>query len=71
MSDEPRDLERVVQLHHAGRIFTFRVDHDPPLAFWRIESDGRSYISPLRVTGDETEAFFRSLADTAIERHEL
>lgn len=68
MSEE---LERVVRLHHAGRVFTFRVDDDPPLAFWRIESDGRRYLTPLRVTGEETEAFFRALADTAVERHEL
>lgn len=64
-------IERVVRLRHAGRVFTFRVDHDPPLAFWRIEADGRRYLTPMRVSGDETEAFFRALADTAMERHEL
>jgi hypothetical protein len=40
--------EPVVRLTHNGRLFTFRVDPDPPLAFWRVESEGRTYTSPLR-----------------------
>jgi hypothetical protein len=62
-----RVLERVVELiHRDGRRFTFRVDHQPPLAFWRIECDGRSYVSPMRAKGDETPDFFRSLITLAI-----
>jgi hypothetical protein len=33
--------ERIVQLDYIGRRFTFRVDRDPPLSFWRVESEGR------------------------------
>ena len=57
-------MQRVVRFTH-DRVYTFRIDPDPPLAFWRVESEGRVYKSPLRVIGDETPAFFRSLASAA------
>jgi hypothetical protein len=59
------ELERVVQLTHNGQRFNFRVDHDPPLAFWTVESAGRLYRSPLRVMGNEQPALFRGLAEGA------
>jgi hypothetical protein len=58
-------VDRIVQLSHAARLHTFRIDPDPPLAFWRVESEGRVYRSPLRVLGDEQPAFFRELAQVA------
>lgn len=58
-------MKRVVHLDHHGQRFTFRVDHDPPLAFWTVESAGRIYRSPLSVSGDELPDFFRALADAA------
>ncbi len=60
------DSERPVELIHKGRRFLFQVDGDPPLGFWRVECDGREYVSPISVTGDETPEFFRSLASLAI-----
>jgi hypothetical protein len=60
-----RKLERVVELTHEGRKFTFRVDRDSSLVFWRVESEGRIYRSPMLVQSDETPALFRSLADVA------
>lgn len=71
------DLERVVQITHAGRVCTFRVQRGASFArlkdggralhpfFWRIEVDGRTYRSPIRVTGDETPDFFRGMAEGA------
>jgi hypothetical protein len=60
------DLEPVVQLDHEGRRFTFRVDHDPPLSFWRVDVDEMVYPSFLRVSGVESPAFFRNLANAVI-----
>lgn len=65
------ELERVVQVDVDGRRFTFRVDHDPPLAFWRIEVDGIVRPLPLRVTGDETPDFFRTLVRTLLADGQL
>jgi hypothetical protein len=65
------ELEQIVQLEHEGRRFTFRIDRDSPLSFWRIECDGRVYPAPLRVRGDEPPEFFRKLVRTAIEQGEL
>jgi hypothetical protein len=44
-------VERVVQLTHKGRSFTFRADNEPPfpLAFWRAESEDRVYRSACRI----------------------
>jgi hypothetical protein len=60
------DLERIVELEYDGRRFTFRTDYRPPLVFWRVECDGKSYPSPFRVLGGEAPDFFRSLAHLAI-----
>lgn len=60
------NLEPVVQPTHKGQQFTFRVDPMPPLAFWRVESEGRIYRSSMRVVGDEQPAFFGELADAAL-----
>jgi hypothetical protein len=59
-------MKHIVRLIESGRVYTFRVDRDPPLSFWRVEMDGREpFLSPLRVTGNEQPAFFRALARTA------
>jgi hypothetical protein len=60
------ELEPVVVLDHKGRRFTFRIDRDPPLAFWRVESEGRIYRAPARVLGDEQRGFFAAVADVAL-----
>jgi hypothetical protein len=59
-------VERVVHLAHKGQRFTFRIDPRPPLKFWRVESAGRIYVSPLSVTGHELPPFFQGLADVAL-----
>jgi hypothetical protein len=59
-------IERIVQLKHQGQRFTFTADCEPPLRFWRIESAGRIYRSPMEVSGEETPDFFRALADAAL-----
>jgi hypothetical protein len=62
-------MDRVVRLTYLERVYTFRVDPEPPLAFWRVEVQGMpSYRSPIRVTGHETPAFFRGMALATI-RH--
>ena len=59
-------MERIVQLIEAECVYTFRVDHDLPLSFWRVEIPGRMpYLAPLHVTGDEQPGFFRALARVA------
>lgn len=58
-------MDRIVRLTHQGRVYTFRVDPDPPLAFWRVEAAGRAIPSPVRVLGDEEPGFFRTLAEWA------
>ena len=60
-------IERIIEVDHDGRRFTFRVDEEPPFAFvfWRVESEGRIYKSAIRVTGTEESEFFRALADVA------
>ena len=63
-----RKIGRAVQLDLDGRQFTFRVDDDPPLSFWRIESEGKVFRSPMTVSGNEEPEFFRALARTAIEQ---
>jgi len=60
------DPERIVLLTHQGRTFVFRVDYEPPGAFWNVESEGRAYRSPLLVSGKEEPGFFRSLAHVAV-----
>jgi hypothetical protein len=61
------DLERVVQLTHRGRRFTFRVERDPPLAFWSLECEKGINSSPLRILGDGEPSFFVALADLALK----
>jgi hypothetical protein len=61
------NIERVVELDHAGRRFTFRVNRRRPLGFWHVETETGTYLSSLPFTGDEDTAFFRALADTVIE----
>jgi hypothetical protein len=59
-------MERIVQIVDDGRLYTFRIDHDPPLAFWRIEVAGRPpYKSPIRASGDEPTEFFVKMAKLA------
>lgn len=53
-------------LAYKGQRFRFTVDQDPPLRFWRIESSSHKWLSPMRVRGGETPAFFRRLADEAL-----
>jgi hypothetical protein len=61
------DVETVVQLTHRGRRFTFRVEHDPPLASWNVECQGRVFASRLRVRGADEPQFFVALAEAAIK----
>ena len=61
-----RKLERGVRLTHNGLEFTFRVDPEGPNGFWRVESAGRIYRSPLEVSGREEAGFFRALGDAAL-----
>lgn len=65
------EMETVVQLEHEGRRYTFRVDHDPPLAFWRVECEGRVYLTPMRVMGGEEPEFFRGIVEAAMKHGEL
>lgn len=62
-----RHIERVVELDHAGRRFTFSVNRQRPLGYWHVETETGTYLSPLPFTGNEDAAFFRALADTVIE----
>jgi hypothetical protein len=60
---EAGEMKRVVELVHDGRIYFFHVDDDPPLAFWRVETEGRKpWRSPMRVMGNESPEFFHGLA---------
>jgi hypothetical protein len=56
-----KKLERVVQLSHRGYDFAFRVDDDTPMSFWRVESEGCVYRSPMQVEGMEEPGFFAPL----------
>ena len=70
MTQFRRKLERVVQLTYRGMDFTFRIDHDPPVSFWRVEWSGCVYRSPLHVGGNEEVGFFHALADAALTEWE-
>lgn len=61
------EIARVVQLVHCDRTFTFTIDEEPPLKFWRVTVDGADFRIPLRATGDEEPGFFRSAANFALE----
>ena len=61
------NIERVVELDHAGRRFTFSVNRHPPLECWHVETETGTYVSPLPFIGNEDAAFFRALADTVIK----
>lgn len=65
-------LNPVIQLTHNGQLFTFRWDPEGPfsLAFWLVESEGRVYRSPTRVTGREQADLFRALANDALNEWE-
>ena len=64
-------LEHVVQIIEQGRCFTFRQDERPPLSFWRVESEGRVFLSPFRVTGGEQPAFFLEAVRCAVKFYGL
>ena len=64
-------VERALPLDLDGRQCVFRVDDDPPLSFWRIESEGRVFRSPIAVSGNEVLGFFRALARMAVENRYL
>ena len=56
-------MKRVVELVQDGRTYRFYVDEDPPLAYWRVEGDGRpAWARSLCVLGNEQPDFFRDLA---------
>jgi hypothetical protein len=57
----------VVKLDHKGHRFPFTGDRRDAFTFWRVESEGRVYPSPMEVSGEETPDFFRALADAALE----
>jgi len=65
------ELERVVQVIHEGRIFTFRTDADSPLAFWCVELDGQVHPLAFRVMGDEGLEFFRALLHQLLARNQF
>jgi hypothetical protein len=60
--------EHLPELNHRERVFQFRPDPVPPfrMAFWLVESEEHAFPSPERVTGNESEEFFRALADAAL-----
>lgn len=62
------ELERVVRLTHAGRVFAFTVEDEGALAFWNVAIDGRTHALPLRATGDEQPEFFRAAAELALRQ---
>jgi hypothetical protein len=58
-------LETVVQVTLASRVYTFRVERYLSVDFWRIESQGREWHTPIKVTGNETPDFFQEMAEAA------
>lgn len=62
-------LERVVQLTHADRVYTFRVEANPPYEFWTVDTNDREpWRTPLRAIGGETREFFVALAERYDDR---
>jgi hypothetical protein len=63
------DVESSIQLFYEGRAFTVRMEGRPGLGFWNVESDRRTYRSPVRIKGNESPDFFQSLVQMAVEKY--
>ena len=65
-------MEHIVHLEMDGWRFEFRQEDFEGVKYWSVYSKGRSYRSPLRVSGNEVpERFFAGLAKAAVENHGL
>jgi hypothetical protein len=63
------DVESSIRLYYEGRAFTVRMEGRPGLGFWNVESDRRTYRSPLRIKGNEPPDFFENLVQMAVEKY--
>lgn len=56
-------IERVVQVTFAGRVFTFTVERRGALDFWTVSTPGHTpFASPISASGHEERIFFEQMA---------